>query len=148
MKKSPCVGFRPLKVLGLRKTNTWAGWAVWGWGVRKHGISFRGPPIDKVMWEVLPKWPSPRALLPPATASSLCKIKHSLLLSKCFLESSCEGRKRVGVGDWMRKFCTFAWPKSEHRGEIFPSLLWTMSFKYLFQSCPTFYFTRAVVTLK
>lgn len=61
MKKGPCVGFRPLKLLGLWKTNTWAGWVVWGWGVKKHRISFRGPPIDKVMWEVLQNDPAPKA---------------------------------------------------------------------------------------
>ena len=103
--EKPLCWVQPLKVLGLWKTNSWAGWVVWGWGVKKHGISFRGPPIDKVMWEVLPKWPKPRALLPPATASSLCKIKHSLLFSKCFLESICEGRRRVG---WESEWEIFA----------------------------------------
>ena len=103
--EKPLCWVQPLKVLGLWKTNTWAGWAVWGWGVKKHGISFRGPPLDKVMWEVLPKWPNPRALLPPATASSLCKIKHSLLFSRWFLESICEGRRRVG---WESEWEIFA----------------------------------------
>lgn len=148
VKKGPCVGFRPLKLLRLWKTNTWAGWVVWGWGVQKHRLGFRGPPIDKVMWEVLLEWPSPKALLPAATASPLHKIKDSLPLSKCFLESPGWGwEDSGGFGGWRRNRCTFAWPKSEHRGGASHAPIYKV-LQVLFQGCPISHLHRSVVTLK
>lgn len=147
MKKGPCVGFRPLKLLWLWKTNTCAGWVVWGWGVKKHRISFRGPPIDKVMWEVLPEWPSPEALSSAAWTSHSYKIKHSLLLWKCFLESPWQGAVREGVG-WEGEGETvapFAWETSREgtSRSYIPGPSRAFS-----KCCPVFRPNQSVVTLK
>jgi hypothetical protein len=85
---------------------------VWGWGVKKHRVSFHGPPIDQVMWEVLPEWPNPKANSPQSWLHICTKLNTATSLQVLF-RSPWWGRVSGAGGERWRDCTSLQNPKSQ-----------------------------------